>query len=850
MKNVGFPVLVIRTLVVGMFLVVACSTWMQGQSKAIVMQAVKHAVAPPLSQMESIPSPSGQMSSLEDDDRLRIHGPRTTKPAPDSALQGSSETNLNSALTTLSTNSGLNIRGVGNGFPGYSNQAIVPDSNLAAGPTQVVQFVDRSFAVFDKSTGAVSLGPITGATLWQAIGAPCYISGTDYSDEIVEFDKLANVWVMMMPVWNSPNQLCVAVSTTADAVNTTWNLYDFLVPRVMMADYPKLAVWPDAYYVSYNQGSNLVFVGAAACALDRSAMLAGAEAPTMQCFDHTPASYGVLLPGDLDGATPPPTGSPEFFLNFDGNDQSLDLWQFHVDWTTPANSWFGTSSTNSSPTNIPVAAFTEACGETAAELNYTTGACIPQTGTAQMLDSYGDRLMYRLAYRNFGTYQALVVNHTVTIGTSSSQTGIRWYELQNQDAGAGFALYQQGTYAPDSSYRWMGSIAMDHDGDIALGYSVSSATMSPSIRYTGRVPTDALGTMESEVDVLSAAGVTTSSRTNTYRWGDYSAMAIDPTDDCTFWYTSQYETGGTSNWSTRIASFNFPSCTQGTTPTLTVNDAGQGTVTSTDGVIDCTNGSGSCSAPYTTGGSVTLNATAASGWTFSGWSGSCSGANPCQVVMNSNLSVTANFKANTSWAIVNKASKGAVTSLTIPATGSGHLIAVALMFNGKTSVASVSDNATGGSNTYVSAGARSTSGTWSTEIWYAVSSKPGATVVTPTFAGSAPQVQLAVWEVSGLSASAPDATNGSSGNLTLNNTPGPAVTTKQVGDFIVSIMLASTANLSSITSGNEFTDDFGTDGNGWAHITSSTATAGTHQSSWYTAAPSGTYCASTAAFHQ
>ncbi|MFZ0297350.1 MAG: hypothetical protein WAM13_03275 [Candidatus Sulfotelmatobacter sp.] len=743
----------------------------------------------------------------------------------------------------------MNILGMGYGFPGYSLQGVVPDTNGAVGPTQFVQFVNESFAVFNKSNGSVEPYPSTGTstvtggnTLWQNLGAPC--SSRTNLDEIVQFDKLASVWVVLMPVFAN-NYLCIAVSTTSDFNNTSWNLYDFPVPANRMPDYPKLGVWPDAYYLTYNQGNDLVFVGAAACALDRSAMLTGAEAPAMQCFKNTSTSYGVLLPGDLDGTTPPPAGSPEYFLNFDGNDESLDLWQFHVNWTTPADSWFGSSSTNSSPTNIPVAAFTEACGETIAELNYTTGACIPQDGTTQMLDSYGDRLMYRLAYRNFGTYQTLVANHTVTIGTSSSQTGIRWYELQN--TGTGFGLYQQGTYAPDSSYRWMGSIAMDKAGDIALGYSVSNATMSPSIRYTGRLATDPLGTMESEIDILSAASITTSSRTNTYRWGDYSAMAIDPSDDCTFWYTTQYQTSGTPVWSTRIASFNFPSCTQNTT--LTVNEVGQGTVTSTDSAISCTNGSGTCSAVYTTGSSVTLNATAASGWTFSGWSGSCSGANPCQVVMNSNVSVTANFKANTSWALVNKASKGGVASLTIPATGSGHLVAVALIFNGKTSVASLSDNATGGSNTYVSAGARSTSGIWSTEIWYAVNSKPGATVVTPTLAAAAPQVQIAVWEMSGLSASAPDATNTSSGNLTLNNTPGAAVTTKQTGDFVVSIMLANTSDLSAITSGNAFTDDFATDGNGWAHLTSTSSAAGTYQASWYTASPSGQYCSSTVAFH-
>ena len=217
----------------------------------MVVKAAKHAVAPPLSQMESIPAPSG-ISQDDDDDRLLIHGPRATSPAPDSALQAPDQATLNPALSTLSTNSGINILGVGNGFPGYSIQGIVPDSNLAVGPTQVVQFVNQSYAVFDKSTGAMSLGPITGATLWQAMGAPCYVSGSTFSDEIVQFDKQAGIWVMMMPVWDSPDQLCVAVSTTADAANTAWNLYVFPVPGDEFDDYPKLAVWPDGYYVSYN----------------------------------------------------------------------------------------------------------------------------------------------------------------------------------------------------------------------------------------------------------------------------------------------------------------------------------------------------------------------------------------------------------------------------------------------------------------------------------------------------------------------------------------------------------------------------------------------------------------------
>ena len=688
--------------------------------------------------------------------------PRGASPVQDSVLQESGDETVLSALSTLPTNSGLNFLGLGTGFAGYTDQANRPDTNGAVGPTQFVQFVNESFAVFNKSTGSLVYGPADGNTLWQSLGAPC--STNPNLDEIAQFDKLANRWVLLMPVFDEPSYFCVAVSTTSDASNGGWYVYAFPTPVSKLCgcrlqpDYPKLAVWPDGYYLTYNGGLDGVFVGSEACVLNRNNMLNGAAA-TMQCFMNTSTTYGTLLPGDLDGTTAPPAGSPAYFLNFDGNDQSLDLWQFHVNWTAPSDSTF------TGPTNIPVAAFTEACGETITELNYTTGACIPQKGTSQMLDSYGDRLMYRLAYRNFGTYQDLLVNHTVTVGTSGAQTGIRWYELRKTTGT--FGLYQQGTYAPDSSYRWMGSVAMDKLGDIGLGYSASSSTLSPSIRYTGRVPSDALGQMESEIDVLTAASVPHGSQTSNIAWGDYSSMVIDSTDDCTFWYTTEYQAKAGYHWSTRIASFSFPSCT---TPT--------------------------------------------------------------------------------SWAIANKTSNfgSPLTALTIPATGTGHLIAVALMFNGGTSVASVSDNAAGGSNTYVSAGARATKGNASTEIWYAVNSNSGATVVTPNFSGSPTHVEMTVWEVSGISTSPPDALNVSSGTVTLNNTPGPAVTTTQVGDFVLSVLFAVETNFTTITSGNEFTNDFETFGNGWAHITSTSATAGTHQASWYTPSPTGTYCASTVAF--
>ena len=344
-----------------------------------------------------------------------------------------------------------------------------------------------------------------------------------------------------------------------------------------MPDYPKLGVWPDAYYIAYAQSVDLIYQGPAACAVDRSAMLSGADA-TMQCFANNGTSNNLWLPSDVDGTTAPPSGTPNYFLNFDVNDQSLDLWQFQVDWTTPANSTF------TETTNIPVSAFIEPCGDTVTVFTPADN-CVPQAGTSEMLGVFGDRLMYRLAYRNFGGYQDLVANHSVQIASGNDQTGIRWYELR--DTGSGFSVYQQGTYAPDSNYRWMGSIAMDHVGDIAAGYNVSSSSMSPSIRYTGRQSTDTLGTMETEIDILSAAGVATASQTNSARWGDYSSMAIDPTDDCTFWYTNQYQPAeGNNQWSTRIASFSFPACAGGfalssSPSSLTVNSGDQGMVTIT-----------------------------------------------------------------------------------------------------------------------------------------------------------------------------------------------------------------------------------------------------------------------------
>ncbi len=439
----------------------------------------------------------------------------------------------------VATTSGLNIAGVGNGDYGFAPNAAPPDTNGAVGATQYVQWVNESFSVFTKSTGAIVPGfPKAGNTIWAGFGGGC--EANNDGDPIVQYDKAANRWILtQFSVTTTPYLQCVAVSTTSDATGT-YSRYAFGY-GTQFPDYPKLGVWPDGYYISYNIFNNgSTFAGSKVCAFDRAAMLAGAAA-TQQCFQLS-TSYGGLLPADLDGTIAPTSGTPNFFMNFGSN--SLNLWKFHADFATPAK------ATLTGPTSIAVVSFTPACGG---------GGCITQPGTSQKLDSLADRLMYRLAYRKFiDGHEALVVNHSVKVsGTKNNQVvGVRWYEVRNPSGTP--TVFQQSTFSPDSTSRWMGSIAMDKLGNIALGYSASSSSVFPSIRYTGRLATDALNVMQAESSILTGGG---SQLPNLGRWGDYSAMTVDPVDDCTFWFTTEYlKASGTFNWSTRIASFKFPGC--------------------------------------------------------------------------------------------------------------------------------------------------------------------------------------------------------------------------------------------------------------------------------------------------
>jgi len=429
----------------------------------------------------------------------------------------------------VSATAGLNFDGIAHG-----NYA-PPDTNGDAGLTLYGQVVNVQIQWFNKSNGSSYYGPVNTSTLWSGFGGGCQTNND--GDAVIKYDKAADKWVVtQFSVSTTPYLECVAVSTTNDPKGT-WARYAFSQPN--FNDYPKMSVWPDAYYITYNMFTN-TFQGGRVCAMDRTKMVAGDLSATQVCFQLS-TSYGGLLPADLYGSTTPPAGTPNYVMNFGSN--KLNLWKFHVDFATPANSTF------TGPTAITVASFTSACGG---------GTCIQQSGTNNKLDSLADRLMNRLVYRNLGTSESLLVNHSVKTGGSkrSEIDGVRWYELRL--TGGNASVYQQGSFSPDSTSRWMGSIGMDKNGNIAIGYSASSSALKPSIRYTGRAPGDALGTMQSEATVITGGGSQTGSL---HRWGDYSSMSIDPSDDCTFWFTTEYiPSNGTFNWKTRINSFKMNGC--------------------------------------------------------------------------------------------------------------------------------------------------------------------------------------------------------------------------------------------------------------------------------------------------
>jgi hypothetical protein len=480
------------------------------------------------------------------------------------------------ALAPVSATVGANVLGVGIGFHGYTVPDAPTDVNMASGDwpgnqgaAQVVQWVNVSYAVFNKATGAYLAGPILGNTLWTSLGGGCATANS--GDIIVQFDKLAHRWVLFQPRFTAPYASCFAVSTTPDALGTYF-LYSF-PQNAGFPDYPKLGIQPEAYYQSNNMFNNALtaYIGAQPCAYNRVKMLVGDPTAEQVCtLDNSNGTLfdDSMLPADLDSAELPlPAGTPEVYVgSIDNFSSETHIYEYTYLPNFAAGTAVLTGVNGANPISVAaLPAFVGLC-------NFGSTGCIPQLGvttSSSGLDSLGDRLMYRLALRRTVNRANVPVNHwMVSHAIVNGSTGAqRWYEFQSPNSNlTGLSLYQGGTYAPDAIYRFMGSLAMDKQGNIAMGYSRSSSTQHPDIYFTGRVPTDALGTMEGELSIVNQTVATGSQSRTSHRWGDYTSMSID-LDGCTFWYTNQYYTTTTTfGWSTRVASLKFNSCTPNVLP--------------------------------------------------------------------------------------------------------------------------------------------------------------------------------------------------------------------------------------------------------------------------------------------
>jgi hypothetical protein len=458
-------------------------------------------------------------------------------------------------------------------FEGLSNEANFnifgfrvnpPDPNGEVGPNNYVEMVNLAFAVYDKA-GNLLLGPVDTGTLWSGFEIPDCTEPS--GDPVVLYDQFTDRWLLSQFTTRGPEFWnCVAVSTTSDPTGSYYR-YAFST-GVNFPDYPKYGNWTDSYTITTREFGPTIEYGIGVYALEKNKMVNGQPARSVSFFidgndpDLLPLVGDGLLPADVDGKQKPKTdtaiplvGTQDDDASYGATSDALNIWDLSVKWrSTPFASL-------SLAEQLPTASFDSIfpCAPTSRD-------CLPQpriVDPAQYLDilSYRQRPTFRLAYRNFKDYEALVTNQSVE--ASPGVAGARWYEIRR--TGGAYSLYQQGTYAPgDGIHRWMGSIAQDKKGDMALGYSVVNGTnVYPGIRYTGRLAGDPLGQMTlGEGTIIDGAGVQT---TTNSRWGDYTDMTVDPVDDCTFWYVNEYyPTSGTPTdgrpWHTRIASFKLPGC--------------------------------------------------------------------------------------------------------------------------------------------------------------------------------------------------------------------------------------------------------------------------------------------------
>jgi hypothetical protein len=492
--------------------------------------------------------------------------------------------------------------GLGYGFEGPQGTANLrnpSDNTLAVGPDHIVQIVNTRMAVFSKkgkrfpSTGKILYGPVITRAVFAGFGGVC--EARNNGDAVVRYDQLANRWLIVMPIFSrgperpdqpepgksgepavlspigQPNQpgapvqivpppqanpadpnrggppnstkgpysMCYAVSTGPDPLGQYYR-YEFLRP--FFPDYPRPAIWPDGYYIPTSTSDYIIQKHA--CVVDREKMLKGLAA-TEQCFVIDGVNF--LNNADIDGYGVPPKGAPNIMMAAGGaqlkgilEDDKVFYWKFKVDWQNPANTKI------TGPFPIEVAPYQYMCGGQLTD-------CVPQPGSDKRLDSQGDKIMSRTVYRRIKGQESIVAVHSVN--TADGGGGVRWYEFR-LDKDRELQLYQQGTYAPDKFFRWLGSPAIDRNGNIGIGYSFGGSPNYPGQRFAARMANDPKGQLTLQETILANG----EGSQNVMRWQDYTQTAIDPSDDCTIWYVGDYIKKDAPFYSTRIGAFKLPGC--------------------------------------------------------------------------------------------------------------------------------------------------------------------------------------------------------------------------------------------------------------------------------------------------
>jgi len=537
------------------------------ENNTYIQHAVRFAVSPPLRELAKLPQRPLYGFHIAEPAR-RIPRPDFT-PAVDPVEQRSAPNDG----TNYSI--GLNLLGLGNGFPNFTVPYAAPDTNMAVGDSQVVQWVNIFYTVCSKTTAECGEA-IAGNTLWSSLGGNC--AAYNDIDITAQWDVPAHRWLLSQPAYEGGYAICVAVSTSSDATGSYY-LYEFPVVNGGFPDYPKWGNWPPNQWAqTWNNfgtyGND--WMGPVLCIYDRPKLLDGDRTAEQICHQY-PITDTSLLPADTDSRIQPPAGEAQFAIGslLASGNSKISLYTAQVN--NPADWSMGATFTgdNNSQT-ITVAPYNIACA-------YPT-PCVPQKGITDVLEGLGDRLMYRFAYwadqppPNVTATPPLpapaqhwLTNHTVV--TSSGNAAIRWYEFTAPLRAVpvtSLNVFQQGTYSPDGTWRWMGSIARDKVGDILVGYSKSCGDSCPggtptypSVFLAGRKVNDPLGLGQLEAETMAVAGTGSQPDTGN-RWGDYSAMRLDTNDGmdgCTFWFTQEfYQVTQATDWSTQITSAKFSNC--------------------------------------------------------------------------------------------------------------------------------------------------------------------------------------------------------------------------------------------------------------------------------------------------